>query len=91
MVLVRIVGENCIRTREKERTGFVYRLMVKQSKAKEETLELHGCIKVGSVVQSLYAMPLVCIRINRVPKYIIYNYIILLLLRYQFRLIMLYN
>ena len=36
-----IVGENCIRTREKERTGFVYRLMVKKSKAKEETLELH--------------------------------------------------
>jgi len=44
--LVRIGGENCIHTREKERTGFVYRLMVKQSKAKEETLELHGCIKV---------------------------------------------
>jgi len=44
--LGRIVGENCIRTREKERTGFVYRLMVKQSEAKEETLELHCCIKV---------------------------------------------
>ena len=48
---LRIVGENCIRTREKERTGFVYRLMVKQSKAKqskakEETIELHGCINV---------------------------------------------
>ena len=27
----------------------------------------------SSVVQSLYAMPLVYIRINRVPKYIIYN------------------
>jgi len=46
IVLVSIVREKCIRTREKERTGFVYRLMVKQSKAKEGTLELHGCIKV---------------------------------------------